>query len=92
MTKAHEFFARHKAAFPNVLKTQETMDPMIPSRAAAVLPAKLARERQGPVGDFLPPPWPSPCRVAWEPATARLAYFPHRWAQARMSGSPWQSP
>ena len=45
MTKAHKFSASHEAAFPNVLKTQETMDPMIPGRAAAALPAKLARAR-----------------------------------------------
>ena len=43
MTKAHTLSASQVAAFPNVLKSQETMDPMIPGRAAAALPAKLAR-------------------------------------------------
>ena len=45
MAKTHKFSASHEAAFPNVLKSQETMDPMIPGRAAAALPAKLARAR-----------------------------------------------
>ena len=45
MTKAHTLSASQVAAFPNVLKSQETMDPMIPGRAAAALPAKLARAR-----------------------------------------------
>ena len=45
MTKAHTLSASQVAAFPNVLRSQETMDPMIPGRAAAALLAKLARAR-----------------------------------------------
>ena len=45
MTKAHIFSASQVAVFPNVLKSQETIEPMIPGRAAAALPAKLARAR-----------------------------------------------
>ena len=45
MAKAHKFTARQVAVFPNVLKSQETIEPMIPGRAAAALPAKLARAR-----------------------------------------------
>ena len=45
MTKAHTLSASQVAAFPNVLRSQETMDPMISGRAAAALPAKLARVR-----------------------------------------------
>ena len=43
MAKAHKFSVSHEEAFPNVLKSQETMDLMIPGRAGAALPAKLAR-------------------------------------------------
>ena len=45
MTKAHNFSASQVAVFPNVLNSQETIEPMIPGRAAAALPAKLARAR-----------------------------------------------
>ena len=45
MTKAHKFSASQVAVFPNVLKSKETIEPMIPGRAAAALPAKLARAR-----------------------------------------------
>ena len=45
MTKAHTLSASQVAAFPNVLRSQETMDPMMPGRAAAALPAKLVRAR-----------------------------------------------
>ena len=45
ITKAHKFSASQVAVFPNVLKSQETIEPMIPGRAAAALPAKLARVR-----------------------------------------------
>ena len=45
MAKAHIFSASQVAVFPNVLKSQETIEPMIPGRAAAALPAKLARAR-----------------------------------------------
>ena len=34
---------RAVAAFPNVLRSQETIEPMMPGRAAVALPAKLAR-------------------------------------------------
>ena len=44
MTKAHTS-ASQVAAFPNVLRSQETIEPMIPGRAAAALPANLARAR-----------------------------------------------
>ena len=53
MTKAHTLSASQVAAFPNVLRSQETMDPMIPGRAAAALPAKLARARQRACRCFL---------------------------------------
>ena len=43
MTKAHTLSASQVAAFPNALRSQETIEPMIPGRAAAALPAKLAR-------------------------------------------------
>ena len=66
MTKAHKFSASQVADFPNVLKSQETMDLMIPGRVAGALPAKLARARQRACMSFLPTPWPRPCRVAWE--------------------------
>ena len=45
MANAHEFSASQVAVFPNVLKSQETIEPMIPGKAAAALPAKLARAR-----------------------------------------------
>ena len=42
---AHKFSASQVAVFPKVFKSQERIEPMIPGRAAAALPAKLARER-----------------------------------------------
>ena len=45
MAKAHKFSASQVPVFSNVLKSQETIEPMIPGRAAAALPAKLARAR-----------------------------------------------
>ena len=45
MAKAHKFSASQVAVFPNILKSQETTEPMVPGRAAAALPAKLARAR-----------------------------------------------
>ena len=45
MAKAHKFSASQVSVFPNVLKSQETIEPMILGRAAAALPAKLARAR-----------------------------------------------
>ena len=45
MTKAHKFSASQVAVFPHVLKSKETIEPLIPGRAAAALPAKLARAR-----------------------------------------------
>ena len=45
MAKAYKFSASQVAVFPNELKSHETIEPMIPGRAAAVLPAKLARAR-----------------------------------------------
>ena len=45
MANAHKFSASQVAVFPNVLKSQETIQPMIPGRAAAALTAKLARAR-----------------------------------------------
>ena len=42
------------AVFPNVLKSQETIEPMIPGRAAAVLPAQLARARPRACRCFYP--------------------------------------
>ena len=43
--QGHKFSPSQVAVFPNVLKTQETIEPMIPGKAAAALPAKLARAR-----------------------------------------------
>ena len=45
MTKTHTLSASQVEAFPNVLRSQETIEPMISGRAAAALPAKLARAR-----------------------------------------------
>ena len=45
MTKAHTLSASQVAAFPYVLRSQETIDPTMPGKAAAALPAKLARAR-----------------------------------------------
>ena len=45
MTKAHTLSASQVVAFTNVLRSQETIEPMIPGRATVVLPAKLARAR-----------------------------------------------
>ena len=45
MAMAHKFSASQVAVFPKVFKSQETIEPMIPGRAAAALPAKLARAR-----------------------------------------------
>ena len=54
MAKAHKFSASKVAVFPNVLKSQETTEPMIPGRAAAALPAKLARARPRACRCFYP--------------------------------------
>ena len=43
MAKGLKLSASQVAVFPNVLKSHETIEPMIPGRAAAALPAKLAR-------------------------------------------------
>ena len=45
MANAHKFSANQATVFPNVFKSQETIEPMLPGRAAAALPAKLARAR-----------------------------------------------
>ena len=47
MAMAHKFFPSQVAVFPKVvkIKSQETIEPMIPGRAATSLPAKLARAR-----------------------------------------------
>ena len=45
MTKAHMFSASQVAAFPSMLRIQETIEPIIPGRAAAALPAYLAKAR-----------------------------------------------
>ena len=44
MTKAQES-ASQVAVFPSAPRSQETIEPMMPGRAAAALPAKLARAR-----------------------------------------------
>ena len=75
MAKAHTFSASQVAVFPNVLKSQETNEPIIPGRAAAALSAKLARARPGPVGVFHPTLPNRSCQVTWEPAPA---HFPRR--------------
>ena len=54
MANAHKFSASQVAFFPNVLKSQETIEPMIPGRAAAALPAKLARARRRACRCFFP--------------------------------------
>ena len=46
MAMVHKFSASQVAVFPKVFKSQETIEPMIPGRAAAALQAKLARARQ----------------------------------------------
>ena len=62
--KAHTFSASQVAVSPNVLKSQETIEPMIPGRAAAALPAKLARAR--PRACRCSPTLSNrPCQVAW---------------------------
>ena len=55
MAKAHKFSASQASVFPNVLKSQETIEPMILCRAAAALPAKLARARSRACGCFFHP-------------------------------------
>ena len=45
MAKAHKYSASQVIVFPNVLKSQETIVPMISGRAAAALPAKVAKAR-----------------------------------------------
>ena len=74
MAKAHKFSASQVAVFPTVLKSQETTEPMIPGRAAAALPAKLARARPRACRCFLPTLSNRSCQVAWEPSPA---HFPH---------------
>ena len=74
ITKAHKFSASHEGAFLSVLMSEETMDLMIPGRAAAA--AKLARPR------------PRACRCLFThsltpPLSGGLgrvarAHFPHR--------------
>ena len=41
MAKAHKFSASQVTVFLSVPKSQETIEPMIPGRAAAAFPAKL---------------------------------------------------
>ena len=53
MTKAHTLSASQVAAFPDVLRSQETIEPMMPGRAAEALPAKLARARPKACRSFL---------------------------------------
>ena len=43
IAKAHKFSASQVVVFPNVHRSQETIEPMIPGRAAAALHAKLPR-------------------------------------------------
>ena len=45
MIKAHKLSASQVAVFQSALRSQETIDPMMPGRAAAALTAKLARAR-----------------------------------------------
>ena len=45
MAMAHKFSASQVSVFPKIFKSQETIEPMIRGRAAAALPAKLARSR-----------------------------------------------
>ena len=45
MAMAHKFSASQVAVFHKVIMSQETIEPMIPGRAAAASPAKLARAR-----------------------------------------------
>ena len=67
MAKAHKFSASQVAVFPNVLKSQDTIEPMIPARAAAALPAKLARARPRACKCFSPTLSNRSCQVALEP-------------------------
>ena len=43
ITKAHRLSESQVAVFPSAPRSQETIEPMMPGRAAAALPAKLAR-------------------------------------------------
>ena len=45
MAMAHKFSGSQVAVFPKVFRYQETIEPMIPGRPAAAVPAKLARAR-----------------------------------------------
>ena len=45
MGMAHKFSASQVAVVPKVFKSQEIIEPMIPGRDAAALPAKLVRAR-----------------------------------------------
>ena len=72
MAKAHTFYASQVAVFPNVLKSQETIEPMIPGRATAALPAKLARARPRACKCFSPTLSNRSCQVALEPAPAHF--------------------
>ena len=54
MANPYKFSTSQVAVFPHVLKSQETIEPVIPGRAAAALPAKLARARPRAVGGFHP--------------------------------------
>ena len=86
MAKAHKFSASKVAVFPNVLKSQMTIEPMIPGRAAAALLAKLARARPRACSCFFthsPKPLFS---GGLEPAPAHCPR--RRWAQAQGSRSP----
>ena len=73
MAKAHKFSASQVAVFPNVLKSQETIEPMIPGRSATALPAELARARPRACRCFFSPTLSNcSCQVAWEPAPAHF--------------------
>ena len=72
MASAHKFSASQVAVFPNVPKSQETIDAMLLGRAAAALPAKLARARPRACRFFSPTLSNRSCQVAWEPARAHF--------------------
>ena len=87
MTKAHKLSASQVAVFPCAPRSQETIDPMMPGRAAAALPAKLARARPRAAVVFWPILSSRPCRMAWEPAMG-CPLLPRQWEQGRECLSP----
>ena len=64
MANAQKLSASQVAVFPNVPRSQKTIGPMIPGRAAAALPAKLAKARPRACRCFFHPLFQTPL-VRW---------------------------